>query len=85
VDELLASAGVGEPPGQAEIRRYAIWRRDGASQLGSFHDPEAGDHYLETFLVNSSVEHQRQNEMANTSDKHKRIVTWSTVEQLCCQ
>jgi hypothetical protein len=51
------------------MHRYArIRRRDGAYQWGIFRDTEAGDRYLETFLVNSWAEHLRQHERQTQSD-----------------
>jgi hypothetical protein len=45
-----------------------IRRRDGASRWGIFHDVEAGERYLEIFLVNSWAEHQRQHERQTRAD-----------------
>jgi len=45
-----------------------VRRRDGASQWGIFHDVEAGDRYLEIFLVDSWAEHQRQHERETRAD-----------------
>jgi MFS family permease len=47
-----------------------VRRRNGASQWGIFYDAEAGDRYLEVFLVSSWVEHQRQHERQTQAD-HK--------------
>jgi Transmembrane secretion effector len=44
-------------------------RRDGASQWGVFHDTEAPDRYLETFLVNSWAEHLRQHDRQTEADR----------------
>ena len=46
-----------------------IRRRDGATRWGIFHDLEAGDRYLEIFLVNSWAEHQRQHERLTQADR----------------
>jgi predicted MFS family arabinose efflux permease len=46
-----------------------VRRRDGASRWGIFHDVEAGDRYLEIFLVNSWAEHQRQHERQTRADR----------------
>ncbi len=52
------------------IHQYGrIRRRDGASQWGIFHDIEAGDRYLEIYLVNSWAEHQRQHERFTQADR----------------
>jgi MFS family permease len=50
-----------------EYRR--VRRRDGASQWGIFHDTEAPDRYLETFLVNSWAEHLRQHDRQTQADR----------------
>jgi MFS family permease len=46
-----------------------VRRRDGASRWGIFHDIEAGDRYLEIFLVDSWAEHQRQHERQTRADR----------------
>ena len=52
------------------IHQYGrIRRRDGASQWGIFHDIEAGDRYLEIYMVNSWAEHQRQHERFTQADR----------------
>jgi MFS family permease len=51
------------------IHRYErIRRRDGAYSWGIFRDMEAGDHYVETFLVRSWAEHLRQHERLTETD-----------------
>lgn len=51
------------------IHQYErVRRRNGASRWGIFHDVEAGDRYLETFLVHSWAEHQRQHERETRAD-----------------
>jgi MFS family permease len=51
------------------IHRYErIRRRGGASRWGIFHDTEAGDRYLEIFLVDSWAEHLRQHERQTKAD-----------------
>lgn len=51
------------------IHQYErVRRRDGASQWGIFHDLEAGNRYLEIFLVSSWAEHQRQHERRTKTD-----------------
>jgi MFS family permease len=46
-----------------------VRRRDGASQWGIFHDTQAGDRYLEIFLVNSWAEHLRQHARQTQADR----------------
>jgi len=50
-----------------ELRR--IRRRDGAMLWGLFHDASDGERYLETFLVESWVEHMRQHHRATSGDQ----------------
>jgi MFS family permease len=51
------------------IHQYErVRRRDGASQWGIFYDTEAGDRYVEVFLVSSWAEHQRQHERQTLAD-----------------
>jgi predicted MFS family arabinose efflux permease len=45
-----------------------VRRRDGASRWGIYRDTEAGDRYLETFIVSSWAEHQRQHERVTQAD-----------------
>lgn len=45
-----------------------IRRRTGASRWGIYHDLEAGNRYLEIFLVQSWAEHQRQHERQTQAD-----------------
>jgi len=52
------------------IHQYErVRRRDGASQWGIFYDTEAGDRYVEVFLVSSWAEHQRQHERQTQADR----------------
>jgi hypothetical protein len=52
------------------IHEYGrVRRRDGASRWGIFHDTEAPDRYLETFLVNSWAEHLRQHDRQTQADR----------------
>jgi len=52
------------------MRRYErVRRRDGASRWGLFHDTEAPDRYVETFLVNSWAEHLRQHDRQTVADR----------------
>ena len=46
-----------------------VRRRDGASRWGIFHDTEAPDRYVETFLVNSWAEHLRQHDRQTLADR----------------
>lgn len=50
-----------------ELRR--IRRRDGAMLWGLFHDAADAERYLETFLVESWVEHMRQHTRATAEDQ----------------
>ena len=61
------------PERQAEfvetIYQYGrIRRRDGAYRWGIFRDTEAGDRYVEIFLVTSWAEHLRQHERETLAD-----------------
>jgi hypothetical protein len=65
------------------IHQYArILRRDGAYEWGIFRDTEAGDRYLEIFLVNSWAEHLRQHERQIQADRELelRLSTFLTRE-----
>jgi MFS family permease len=51
------------------IHQYEpVRRRNGASQWGIFHDVEGRDRYVETFLVSTWAEHQRQHERQTKAD-----------------
>lgn len=66
-----------------EIYRYQrIRRRDGATRWGIFFDTESPNVYLETFLVDSWLEHERQHERFTASDHEieKRVLSY-TVEK----
>jgi len=66
-----------------EIYRYQrIRRRDGATQWGIFFDAEAPHTYLETFLVDSWLEHERQHDRFTVADHEleKRLFSY-TVEE----
>jgi hypothetical protein len=53
-----------------EIYRYQrIRRRDGATRWGIFYDTESPNVYLETFLVDSWAEHQRQHDRFTVADR----------------
>ena len=58
------------------VHRYErIRRRDGAYSWGIFRDTEAGDQYVETFLVRSWAEHLRQHErLTETDHEIERLV-----------
>ena len=61
------------------IHQYErIRRRDGASEWGIFYDTEAGDRYVEVFLVSSWAEHQRQHERQTQADHdlEQRLVSY---------
>jgi MFS family permease len=65
-----------------EIHRYQrIRRRDGATRWGIFYDTQAPNVYLETFLVDSWAEHQRQHDRFTVADHEieKRVLSY-TVE-----
>jgi MFS family permease len=53
-----------------EIYRFErIRRRDGATRWGIFHDAGTPNAYLETFLVDSLAEHQRQHDRFTVADR----------------
>jgi Transmembrane secretion effector len=54
---------------QAMYRYQRIRRRDGATRWGIFYDTEAKNVYLETFLVDSWAEHERQHERFTVADR----------------
>jgi MFS family permease len=54
----------------AVIHKYQrIRRRDGATQWGVFYDSETPNRYLESFLVDSWAEHQRQHDRFTLADR----------------
>ena len=66
-----------------EIYRYQrIRRRDGATRWGIYFDAEAPPTYLETFLVDSWLEHERQHDRFTVADHEleKRLFGY-TVEE----
>ena len=66
-----------------EIYEYQrIRRRDGATRWGIFYDIDAPNVYLETFLMDSWVEHQRQHDRFTVADHEleKRVLSY-TLEQ----
>jgi MFS family permease len=54
---------------KAVHRLGRLRRRDGASRWGVYHDTETTDRYVETFIVNSWAEHQRQHERPVKDDR----------------
>jgi MFS family permease len=71
---VLVSVEYVVDPAQAEAFVEAmhafgrVRRRDGASRWGIYRDIEREDHYLETFVVSSWAEHQRQHERLTRAD-----------------
>lgn len=54
----------------SEIHKYQrVRRRDGATSWGVFVDTEAPDTYLESFLVDSWAEHERQHDRFTVADR----------------
>ena len=65
-----------------EIYRYQrIRRRDGATRWSIFYDTQSPNVYLETFIVDSWAEHQRQHDRFTVADREleKRVLSY-TVE-----
>lgn len=63
-----------------EIYRYQrVRRRDGATRWGIFYDTEGPNVYLETFLVDSWAEHQRQHNRFTVADQEleKRVLGYA--------
>jgi hypothetical protein len=66
-----------------EIYKYQrVRRRDGATRWGIFYDTEKPNTYLETFVVDSWAEHERQHERFTVADREleKRVLSY-TVEK----
>jgi hypothetical protein len=66
-----------------DIYQYQrIRRRDGATRWGVYFDTESPQAYLETFLVDSWLEHERQHDRFTVSDHEleKRVLSY-TVEK----
>lgn len=64
----------------SEIYRYQrIRRRDGATRWGIYYDTESPNVYLETFLVDSWAEHQRQHGRFTVADREleKRVISYA--------
>jgi MFS family permease len=63
-----------------EVYKYQrIRRRDGATRWGIFYDTDAPNVYLETFLVDSWLEHQRQHDRFTVADHEieKRVLGYA--------
>lgn len=63
-----------------EIYRYQrVRRRDGATRWGIFYDTKTPNAYLETFLVDSWAEHQRQHDRFTVADHEleKRVLSYA--------
>ena len=63
-----------------EINRYQrIRRRDGATRWGIYYDTESPNVYLESFLVDSWAEHQRQHFRFTVADREleKRVLSYA--------
>jgi hypothetical protein len=66
-----------------EMYKYErVRRRDGATRWGIFFDTESPNTYLETFVVDSWLEHQRQHDRFTVADHEveKRVLSY-TVEK----
>jgi MFS family permease len=63
-----------------EIYKFQrIRRRDGATRWGIYYDTEAAGVYLETFLVDSWAEHERQHDRFTVADEEleKRVLSYA--------
>jgi MFS family permease len=63
-----------------EIHKYErVRRRDGATRWGIFYDTEARHVFLETFLVDSWAEHERQHDRFTAADREveKRVLSYA--------
>jgi MFS family permease len=63
-----------------EIHKYQrVRRRDGATRWGIFFDTEAPDVYLESFVVDSWAEHERQHDRFTVADREieKRVLGYA--------
>ncbi len=63
-----------------EINRYQrIRRRDGATRWGIFYEAQAPNVYLESFLVDSWAEHERQHNRFTMADREleKRVLSYT--------
>jgi MFS family permease len=77
IDPAKAADFLNEIYGYQRIRR-----RDGATRWGIFHDTESPSAYLETFLVDSWAEHERQHDRFTVADREleKRVLSY-TIEK----
>jgi MFS family permease len=69
----------------SEIHRYQrIRRRDGATRWAIYFDTESPNSYLETFLVDSWLEHQRQHDRFTVSDQEleNRVLSFALEEPI---
>jgi MFS family permease len=63
-----------------EIYKYQrIRRRDGATRWGIFYDTEVPNAYLETFIVDSWAEHERQHDRFTVADREveNRVLSYT--------
>jgi MFS family permease len=63
-----------------QIHKYQrVRRRDGATRWGIFYDTEAPDVYLESFVVDSWAEHERQHDRFTRADREieKRVLSYA--------
>ena len=63
----------------ALYRYERVRRRDGATRWGIFYDTETSGVYLESFLVDSWAEHQRQHDRFTQADREleKRVSSYA--------
>ena len=72
---VLVTIGYKIDPDQAQefleaIHKYErVRRRDGATRWGVYYDSESPGNYVETFLVDSWAEHQRQLDRFTVADR----------------
>jgi MFS family permease len=64
---------------RAMYRYQRIRRRDGATRWGIFYDVQAAHVYLETFLVDSWAEHERQHDRFTVADREleQRVLSFA--------
>jgi hypothetical protein len=64
---------------RAMYRYQRIRRRDGATRWGIFYDMQAAHVYLETFLVDSWAEHERQHDRFTVADRglEERVLSFA--------
>jgi len=60
-------------------RYQRIRRRDGATRWGIFYDVQSTHVYLETFLVDSWAEHERQHDRFTVADREleERVLSFA--------